>query len=124
MQNTMNTIWATFGTVDEAERAISRLRRAVPELGAEVTGSRIGAAPADAPWTASVYYPWRVNMGSGELHSMPQELGSRVIFTSDLLGLPIYHDNETELRITIPAKEAERTRALLVNAGGYRIRML
>ncbi len=116
------TITAVFDTVDEAERAVSRLRHSIRDLRVETAGEERSALPADAPYTASVYYPWRISMAGNELNSMPKELGSRVLYTSDILGLPIYHDREATVQFTLPSEEAERARALLVNAGGRQLR--
>ena len=117
------TITAVFDTVDEAERAVSRLRHSIRDLRVETAGEERSALPADAPYTASVYYPWRISMAGNELNSMPKELGSRVLYTSDLMGLPLYHDGETEVRLKTDPKDAERVRGLLLNMGGSNIRV-
>ena len=52
------------------------------------------------------------------------ELGSRALLTSDLMGLPVYHDGETEVLLKLDAKDAERVRGLLLNLGGSGIRVL
>ncbi len=117
------TITVDFDSVDEAERAISRMRHSIRELRVLTGDEDFGSKPADAPYSASVYYPWRVNMSGNELNSMPKELGSRVLYTSDLLGLPIYQDGAATVQFVLPAAEAERARALLVNSGGHRIRL-
>ncbi len=117
------TITVTFDSVDEAERAVMRLRRSIRELRVETAGEDLGSTPADAPYSASVYYPWRIDGGRNELNAMPKELGSRVLYTSDLLGLPVYHTSEATVQLILPAEEAERARAMLVNAGGRHIRL-
>ena len=117
-------ITAKFDTVDEAERAAARLKKSIGHLHMEPAGAGAGSTPADAPLTASVYYPWRLNMNMGELNATPQELGSRVIYTSDLMGLPAYRDEDTALRFRLDAGDVPRARAMLVNAGGRSIQIL
>ena len=116
-------ISASFDSVDEADRAIARLKHSIRELKVEAVGDQPGSLPSEAPYTASVYYPWRVNQAGNELNAMPKELGSRVLYTSDVLGLPIYHDGSTTIQAALPAREAEHARAILVNAGGRQIRI-
>lgn len=121
-----STITARFGSADEADRAVARLRRAVPGLQASVDRvNRIGrgSLPAQAPMTASVYYPWRINMTVNDQGPRNTELGSRVLCTSDLMGLPLYRDGETEVRMITDAGDAERVRGLLLNLGGSNIRI-
>ena len=116
------TISACFTSPDEADRAIARLRRAVPFLRAEDRVPTGSSLPADAPFSASIYFPWRISMTVNDRGSMNTELGSRVLYTSDRLGLPIYHSGETEVHLMVDAQDAERVRALLVNLGGRSIR--
>ena len=118
-----STITARFDSADEADRAVARLRRAVPYLQAKVESSRRGSLPSQAPMTASVYYPWRINMTLNDQGPRNTELGSRVLYTSDLMGLPLYHDGETEVRLKTDPKDAERVRGLLLNMGGSNIRV-
>ncbi len=117
------TITVSFDSVDEAERAVMRLRRSIRDLRVETGGEDLSASPADAPWSASVYYPWRIDKVGNELNAMPKELGSRVLYTSDIMGLPIYRDSEATVQFILPAEEAERARAMLLNAGGRHIRL-
>ncbi len=116
-------IAAHFSSVDEADRAVARLRGAIPYMKAEISGKKRTGLPGHAPLTASVYYPWRVNMTVQEEGSMAPELGSRVLYTSDLMGLPVYHDGDTELLLTLDAADLGRARALLVNLGAGNIRI-
>ena len=53
--------------------------------------------------------------------SMSSSLGSRVIYTSDLMGLPIYYDGDTELLLTVDTADLVRTRALLINLGARHV---
>ena len=117
-------ITAHFSSVDEADRAAARLRGAIPYLKAEIRGHQRTSSPGHAPFSASVYYPWRINMTFREEGSMSSGLGSRVLYTSDLMGLPIYHDGDTELLLTVDAADLERTRAFLINLGAEHVRVL
>ena len=116
------TITARFDSADAADRAAARLRRAIPFLRAETGGPFRGDLPAEAPYAASVYFPWRINMTVNDRGSMSTELGSRALLTSDRMGLPLWHDGETELRLTLDPRDADRVRALLLNLGGRGIR--
>jgi hypothetical protein len=117
-------ITAHFSSVDEADRAAARLRAAIPYLRAEIRSRRRSGIPAHAPFSASAYYPWRINMTVNEGGSMASALGSRVLYTSDLMGLPIYHDGDTELLLTMDAADLDRAKALLINLGAGGIRIL
>ena len=117
------TITARFPSADEADHAVARLRRTVPYLRAKVGGVGRGSLPGQAPFTASVYFPWRINMTVSDQGPRSTEMGSRVLYTSDLMGLPIYHDGETEVQLKADARDAERVRALLLNLGGRDIRI-
>ena len=114
----MTTIQASFDQADLAELAISRLRRAIPGIALDYSGPRAGL-PRDAPFRASVLYPGgaaglpHTGMGQGR-----HPLGSRVLFTGEILGLPVYRTGGADLRICVSDEEAERVGALLVNAGG------
>ena len=113
----MTTIQANFDQVDLAELAISRLRKAIPGIALDYSGPR-NSLPGDAPFRASVLYPGgaaglpHTGMGLGR-----DSLGSRVLFTGDILGLPIYRSGGADLRICVSDEEAERAGALLVKAG-------
>lgn len=117
------TITATFDSADEAERAVLRLRRSIRDLRVETCGGDPGTSPADAPCFASVYCPWRSDGAESGPSAMPWELGSRVLFTSDVLGLPVCRSGEATVQLLLPAEEAERARAMLVNAGGRHVRL-
>ena len=113
----MTTIQASFDHVDLAELAISRLRRAIPGFALDYSGPR-GDLPGDAPFRASVLYPGeRVNLPFESTGQLRSPLGSRVLFTGDILGLPIYPGGRADLRICVSDEEAERAGALLINAG-------
>ena len=43
------TITVTFDSVDEAERAVMRLRRSIRDLRVETGGEDLSSSPADAP---------------------------------------------------------------------------
>ena len=113
----MTTIQASFDQVDLAELAISRLRRSIPGIALDYSGPR-DSLPGEAPYRASVLYPggaaglphW--DMGQGR-----ESLGSRVLFTGDILGLPVYRSGGADLRICVSDEEADRAGALLINAG-------
>ena len=114
----MTTIEASFDSVDAAELAASRLRRSIPGVDLDYgrpRGSRLG----DAPFLAGVLYPGEpVTLPQGGLGQGRSPLGSRVLFTGDILGLPIYREGSADLRIRVADEAAERTGALLINAGG------
>lgn len=113
----MTTIEASFDHVDLAELAISKLRRSIPGFALDYTGPR-DALPGSAPYRACVLYPgapgelFREDTGIGR-----SPLGSRVLFTGDILGLPVYRGGRAELRIFVSDEEADRAGAMLVNAG-------
>jgi hypothetical protein len=117
------TIKARFASVDESDRAVARLRGAIAGLRADISAPDGSPASGRAPVSASLYYPWRLNMTMNEAGNMAPELGSRVLYTSDLMGLPLYRDGETELRLTLDAKDVSRARALLVNLGAKGIQV-
>ena len=117
------TITATFDSADEAERAVLRLRRSIRDLRVETGGEDPGAGPADAPCSASVYCPRRVAGAESGPSAMPGEPGGRALFTSDVPDLPVCRDREAAVQLILPAEEAERARAMLVNAGGRHVRL-
>ena len=115
----MTTIEASFENVDQAELAISRLRRSIPGFAMDYMSPR-DSLPGDAPFRASVLYPGEpINLPQGGMGQGRSPLGSRVLFTGDILGLPIYHSGKADLRIHVEDKEADRTGALLINAGAH-----
>ncbi|MBR2716494.1 MAG: hypothetical protein IKD79_01995 [Oscillospiraceae bacterium] len=117
-------ISAEFDSVDEAERAISRLRSALPYLDAAIDAERSSAVSGAAPFAAAVYYPWSAGTQGSDLSMPPRELGSRVIYTSDLLGLPVYPALQASVTLSLDAADIPRARALLCNAGGRRLKEL
>ena len=113
----MTTIQASFDQVDLAELAISRLRRAIPGFALDYSGPR-STLPGEAPFRASVLYPGGTEgMPHAGLGMGRDPLGSRVLFTGEILGLPIYRTGGADLRICVADEEAERAGALLINAG-------
>lgn len=118
-----STITVHFASADEADRAVARLRSTIPYLQAKVSGPVRTQTPALAPESASIYYPWRMNMTFSDQGARNTEFGSRVLLSSDLMGLPLYHEAETEVQLKLDAKDAERARALLLNLGGSAIRV-
>lgn len=118
------TITATFDSVDEADRAVSRLRQFVGSTVRETEEHPLGSLPADAPYMASVYYPYRpLNLPTNFLNGVPYEIGGRVLYTSDILGMKLYRDDPTELQLTLPGEQIGLARSLLRNAGGRDIRL-
>ena len=117
------TITAEFDSVDRAEMAVGKLRQFIGHIRIDVSGERIGSTPADAPLTASAYYPGQAEMGADGQNPGLYNMANRVIFTSDILGLPVYHDNPTTVRVTVDAADAFRTRAILLNGGGRSLRV-
>lgn len=118
-----STITARFVSADEADRAVARLRRTIPYIQAEASGPIRSQMPAAAPLAASIYYPWRMNMTFSDQSTRSTEFGSRILLNSDLMGLPRYHDGETEVQLQLDAKDTERARALLLNMGGSSIQV-
>ena len=114
----MTTVEASFETVDAAELAVSRLRRSIPDFALDYAGPR-SSLPGDAPFRADVLYPTEpLGQSRGPLGLGQSPLGSRVLFTGDILGLPIYREGRADLRIRVADEAAERAGALLLNAGG------
>ncbi len=118
-----STITAYFASADEADRAIAKLRSTIPFLQAKAAGPRRGLTPSTAPLTASVYYPWRMNMTFNNQGPGNTGFGSRALLTSDLMGLPLYQDGETEVQLKLDVKDTERARGLLLNLGGRSIKV-
>ena len=119
MEALMTTIEASFENVDQAELALSRLRRCIPGFAMDYLAPR-DRVPGDAPFRADVLFPGEpIHLPQGGVGQGRSPLGSRVIFTGDILGLPVYHSGKADLRIHVEDEEAERTGALLVNAGAH-----
>ena len=115
----MTTIEASFENVDQAELAISKLRRSIPGFAMDYLSPR-DSLPGDAPFRASVLYPGEpINLPQGGMGQGRSPLGSRVLFTGDILGLPVYRSGKADLRIHVADEEADRTGALLINAGAH-----
>ena len=51
-----------------------------------------------------------------------EPLGSRVLFTGDILGLPIWRSGGADLRICVSDEEAERAGAILINGGAHGVK--
>jgi hypothetical protein len=49
-------------------------------------------------------------------------LGSRVLFTGEILGLPVYRSGGAELKLRVPEEVAQRAGAMLINAGARGVR--
>ena len=119
---TMRTIEARFDSMDLAELAIGKLRRSIPGLDLEY-GSAGAWVPRDAPYTASILYPYSpVNLEQTGIGLGQHRLGSRVLFTGDILGLPVYRSGGAELKLRVPEEVAERAGAMLINAGAHGVR--
>lgn len=115
---------AVFDSADQADRAIARLRKSVPDYAVEIQGGRYGSLPGDSPYLTSLYYPRRpLNFPVNDLNAMPYELGGRVLLTSEIMGLPVYHDTPTEIQLTLEEADALRARAVLVNEGAQQTKL-
>jgi hypothetical protein len=118
----MLTIEASFDNVDLAELAIGRLRRSIPGLDLEY-GSAGAWVPADSPYTAAVLYPaGPTDPEHGSVSMGQTRLGSRVLFTGEILGLPVYRSGGAELKLRVPEEVAQRAGAMLINAGARGVR--
>ncbi len=115
-------ITAQFDSIDEAERASARLHNAMGGVETELNAASPDERPLSSPFTASVCLPWHTGFPDTDLSFQSNRLGSRVIFTSDLMGIPAYLAQETALTVTVDPGQAERASALLRNSGGRRIR--
>ncbi len=115
-------ITAQFDSIDEAERASARLHSAMGGIETELNPPGPDERPSSSPFTASVCLPWRPGFPDTDWSYQSNRLGSRVVFTSDLMGLPAYLTRETALTVTVDPDQAERASALLRNSGGRRIR--
>ena len=118
----MTTIEASFASVDEAELAISRLRRSIPGISMDYSCPK-DRFPANAPFRANILFPGEpVQLPQGGLGQGRTPLGSRALFTGDILGIPVYREGRADLRIHVADEEAERTGALLINAGAHGVK--
>lgn len=115
-------ITAQFDSIDEAERASARLHSALRGVETKLSAAGPNGRPASSPFTASVYLPWHLGFPDTDLSFQNSSMGSRVLYTSDLMGLPVYRAQETALTITLGPDQAERASALLRNSGGRDIR--
>lgn len=114
---------AAFDSVDDADRAMAKLRRIAADYEVEIAGEPLGSTPADSPFIASVYYPYRADSVENSVMGMPYSLGGRVLLTSEIMGLPICRDTPTEVELTLEDADAARARALLINQGAHRTRL-
>ena len=114
---------AAFDSVDEADRALARLRRIIADYQVEMAGEPLGSTPADTPYLASLYYPYRLSVSSSDVLGTPYSTGGRVLLTSEIMGLPVFHDTPAEIELTLEDEDAARARALLVNQGAHRLRL-
>ena len=110
---------AAFDSVDDAERAISRLRQIIDDYQVEMSGEPVGSLPADAPFSLNGYYPNRADNGANGVMGMPYVTGGRILLTSEIMGVPVCRSRPTELHLTLEETAAERARALLVNHGAH-----
>ncbi len=114
---------AAFDSVDDADRAMAKLRSIIADYQVEMAGEPLGSTPADAPFTASLYYPYRINLPSDAVMGTPYSTGGRVLLTSEIMGLPLCRETPAEVELTLEDGDAERARALLVNQGAHRTRL-
>lgn len=115
----MKTIQANFDSVDSAERAIRRLKQNIPGFMVDYD-VRAGSTPAAAPYKALVLYPNQaVNNPIYNLNQGVGELGSRVLFTSDIIGVPIYKSGPAEIEVQVNDTEESAARGMLRNSGAY-----
>ena len=111
-----------FDTLDSAEIAISRLRKSGIDFRVRVRDDlREGSTPASAPLVANLYFPFQPvnNVLNSPVYMYDNSLGSRVMYTSDILGLPIYGGGETEVHISVSNEKTDIVRSILVNSGGH-----
>ncbi len=118
------TIKARFDSLDEADRAASRIRRAIPRCKAEVHEDHITESHGHMPFYATAYYPWRINMTVNESGTMAPALGSRVLYAADRPGLPYTSQKSAEIIVSLDPQDAERARAMLLNQGGREFQVL
>ena len=110
---------AAFDSVDEADRAMARLRSIISDYQVEMAGEPLGSTPADAPFAASLYYPYRLNLPDNAIMGTPYSTVGRVLLTAEIMGLPLCRENPAEVELTLEDEDAERARALLVNQGAH-----
>jgi hypothetical protein len=117
----MNTISVSFDSLDEAELAISRLRRSDVNFRVKVRDELVNSSrPSAAPMIANILYPFQpVNMMTTPANMDNYQLGNRVMLTSDIMGLPIYKGGETQVNVTVSDDKASKVRSILVNSGGH-----
>lgn len=114
-----------FNTLDEAERAISRLRRSGIDFRVRVRDDlREGSTPAASQLIANVYYPYNpvnqtLSVPPYMYDNNPNSLGSRVMYTSDILGLPVYGGGSTEIHVSVNSEKTDIVRSILTNSGGH-----
>ena len=118
------TIKASFDSLDEADRAVSRLRRSIPRCKADVHVIRSGESQGNAPFHATAYYPWRINMTVNESGTMTPMLGSRVLYAADPSGPPYASQKSAEVIVSLDPQDAERARGMLLNQGGREFQIL
>ena len=114
---------AAFDSVDEADRAMAKLRSIIADYRVEMAGEPLGSTPADAPFAVSLYYPYRLDLPASAMMGTPCSTGGRVLLTSDIMGLPLCRETPAEVELTLEDADAERARALLVNQGAHRTRL-
>ena len=114
---------AAFDSVDEADRAMAKLRNIISDYQVEMAGEPLGSTPADAPFSASLYYPYRLDLPASAVLGTPYSTGGRVLLTSEIMGLPLFRENPAEVELTLEDEDAERARALLVNLGAHHTRL-
>ena len=115
----MRTIKASFDSVDSAERAVHRLKRNIPDFSVDYD-VHAGSTPASAPYKAMVLYPSQaVNGPIYDLNQGVGELGSRVLLTSDIIGVPIYKGGQAEIEVRVNDTEESEARGMLRNSGAY-----
>lgn len=114
---------AAFDSVDDADRAMAKLRNIIADYQVETAGEPLGSTPADAPFSLSLYYPYHLDFPANAVMGTPYSTGGRVLLTSEIMGLPVCRDTPAEVELTLEDEDAERARALLVNQGAHHTRL-
>ena len=114
---------AAFDSVDDADRAMAKLRNIIADYQVEMAGEPLGSTPSDAPFAVSLYYPYRLNLPNNAVMGTPYVTGGRVLLTSEIMGLPLCRETPAEVELTLEDEDAERARALLVNLGAHHTRL-